>query len=95
MQRNGALLAEIADVAASRPCESSQSWSRGEERIQSAAASSRKGVVGSSGTKMPTTPSTRHRPPNAASNVFMAAKIRIFSEPNRLMPRFSRHEKRR
>lgn len=80
MQRDGALLAEIADVAAQTAVrEQPVVWSRGEERIQSAAASSRKGVVGSSGTKMPTTPSTKHRPPNAASNVFMAAKIRIFS----------------
>ncbi|SOZ14931.1 hypothetical protein CBM2609_A40128 [Cupriavidus taiwanensis] len=48
-----------------RGCPSSHSWKRCEPRAKQAAASSTNGVVGSTGRKMPTTPSSRHSPPSA------------------------------
>ena len=43
-------------------------------KADKAAASSRKGVVGSSGTKMPTTPSTNAAQPSMARKIFTVQK---------------------
>lgn len=59
-------------------CPKSHAWRCGDPFEYMAAASSNRGVVGSSGTNMPIMPSANAMLPNIIKRIFMGAKIVLF-----------------
>ena len=73
LTRNGIALfsLKLRMYVPSRGCDNKRSYKCGELRKYSAAASNRNGVVGSSGRKIPITPSESDNVPNIVSIVFI------------------------